>query len=327
MAARSGPGSRSRRPISSSRTSFCARRGVSVRRYRARRRINAATSAAGRFQLSAEKAYNVSAATPSSGAASTVRRTASAPARWPATRGRPRRVAQRPLPSITIATCREELCGIKCILKKNASPLTGGVNQRFHVVQVALQRAPPGSGEPILGLRNPPLERLRASDVLRLLEPARVHAQLPSVVLSRALSWLKLNDSLTASALTMPRRTRSWISRSSSAAREPPRSLLSPCSTASVFRAAPCLATVPPSDDHAEPDVQAAEPRSHEPVAPRRRPEQRRGAHQHEAESHHGDDPDRERATRHEPRAVQEQPGAGQRVPQAGAVQHDGEQD
>src|SRR5881397_3869217 len=91
------------------------------------------------------------------------------------------------------------------------------------------------------------------------------------------LSWLKLNDSLTASALTMPRRTRSWISLSSSAAREPPRSLLSPCSTASVFRAAPCLATVPPSNDHAEPDVQAAEPRGHEPVAPRRRPEQRRG--------------------------------------------------
>src|SRR6059036_3053002 len=148
----------------------------------------------------------------------------------------------------------------------------------------------------------------------------------PSVVLSRALSWLKLNESFTASALTMPRRTRSWISRSSSAARDPPpppRSLLSSCSTASVFLAAPCLATVPPSNDHAEPDVQAAEPRGHEPVAPRRRPEQRRGTDQHEAESHHGDDPDRECAARHEPRAVQEQPGARQRVPQAGAVQHD----
>src|SRR2546425_6653175 len=95
----------------------------------------------------------------------------------------------------------------------------------------------------------------------------------PSVVLSRALSWLKLNESFTASALTMPRRTRSWISRSSSAARDPPpppRSLLSSCSTASVFLAAPCLATVPPSNDHAEPDVQAAEPRGQEPVSPRR---------------------------------------------------------
>src|SRR5205807_1254136 len=124
--------------------------------------------------------------------------------------------------------------------------------------------------------------------------------KLPSVVLSRALSWLKLNDSLTASALTMPRRTRSWISRSSSAAREPPRSLLRPCSTASVFRAAPCLATVPPSNDHTEPDVQAAEPRGHEPVAPRRRPEQRRGAHQHEAEAQPGDEPNQECHTHHE---------------------------
>src|SRR5213593_1582413 len=135
--------------------------------------------------------------------------------------------------------------------------------------------------------------------------------KLPSVVLSRALSWLKLNDSLTASALTMPRRTRSWISRSSSAAREPPRSLLSPCSTASVFLAVPCLATVPPSNDHAEPDVQAAEPRGHEPVPPRRRPEQRRGAQEHEADPHHRDDPDRERAPRHESGPVQQQPGAG----------------
>src|SRR5713226_10326768 len=123
--------------------------------------------------------------------------------------------------------------------------------------------------------------------------------KLPSVVLSSALSWLKLKESFTASALTMPRRTRSWISRSSSAAREPPRSLLSPCSTGSVFRAVPCLATVPPSNDHAERDVQAAEPRGHEPVPPRRWPEQRRGAHQHEADPHHGDDPHGERATRH----------------------------
>src|SRR5437867_10302389 len=128
---------------------------------------------------------------PRSGAASTVRRTASAPARCPATRGRPRRLAQRPLPSITIATWREELCSIKSVPKKNASPLSGGVNQRFHVVQVALQGAPPGGGEPILGLRNPPLERLRASDVLCLLKPARVHAQIAVRRLEQALELVK----------------------------------------------------------------------------------------------------------------------------------------
>src|SRR2546422_3202972 len=128
---------------------------------------------------------------PRSGAASTVRRTASAPARCPATRGRPRRLAQRPLPSITIATWREELCGIKSVLKKNASPLSGGVNQRFHVVQVALQRAPPGGGEAILGLGNPPLERLGARDVLCLLEPARVHAQVPVRGLEQGLELVE----------------------------------------------------------------------------------------------------------------------------------------
>src|SRR5215207_8289107 len=36
----------------------------------------------------------------------TARRTASTPRRWPSTRGSPRRAAQRPLPSIMIATWR-----------------------------------------------------------------------------------------------------------------------------------------------------------------------------------------------------------------------------
>src|SRR5918911_1098133 len=42
--------------------------------------------------------------TPRSGAASTVRRSAFVPARWPAATGRPRRRAQRPLPSMITAT-------------------------------------------------------------------------------------------------------------------------------------------------------------------------------------------------------------------------------
>src|SRR6185503_10628550 len=41
----------------------------------------------------------------SSGAAWTMRFSASTPAWWPTVRGRPRRFAQRPLPSMTIATC------------------------------------------------------------------------------------------------------------------------------------------------------------------------------------------------------------------------------
>src|SRR5204863_5734394 len=115
---------------------------------------------------------------PWSGAASTTRRTAAAPARWPATRGRPRREAQRPLPSMMIATWTEELCSIKSHLKKILdSPLTGDANQRFHVVQVLLQGAAPGTRQPVFGLRDPSFERLRAGDVRRVLEFARVHAQ------------------------------------------------------------------------------------------------------------------------------------------------------
>src|SRR2546428_10751041 len=112
---------------------------------------------------------------PRPGAASTTRRTAYAPARWPAVRGRPRRAAQRPLPSITIATCREGLCDIKLRLKKNsASAVPGGADQRLHVVQVALQRAATRSREPVLGLRDAPLERPAARDKLGPFEPPRV---------------------------------------------------------------------------------------------------------------------------------------------------------
>src|SRR5882757_1676118 len=43
---------------------------------------------------------------PSSWAARTTRRSASTPRRWPSARGRPRAAAQRPLPSIMMATCK-----------------------------------------------------------------------------------------------------------------------------------------------------------------------------------------------------------------------------
>ena len=47
----------------------------------------------------------VSQPIPRFGAADTVRRSASTPARWPSGRGRPRCFAQRPFPSMTTATC------------------------------------------------------------------------------------------------------------------------------------------------------------------------------------------------------------------------------
>src|SRR5271157_4297144 len=98
---------------------------------------------------------------PRLGAASMVRRTASAPARCPALRTRPRLVAQRPLPSMMMATCRphckalyEVLCAIKYNLQKKDKllSLAGGANQSFHVVQVSFQRPAARRGQAVVGL-------------------------------------------------------------------------------------------------------------------------------------------------------------------------------
>src|SRR5258705_12475555 len=140
------------------------------------------TSAAGRVQLSDENAYRVSAVMPQPGAISTARRTAAAPARWPAARGRPRRVAQRPLPSMTMATWKEVLCFIKSPAKKK-SPLSAcagarRADQRFHVIEIALERPPAEGGESVFGFGDAALERLVARDVLGVLELARVDAEI-----------------------------------------------------------------------------------------------------------------------------------------------------
>src|SRR5437899_6879603 len=106
---------------------------------------------------------------PVSGAASTVRRTASAPARCPAMRGRPRMVAQRPLPSMMMAACsflrKEVLCSVKSrAIKKSPSHLflAHGFDEGLHVIQIPLERAPAGGGEPVLGLGKPVLKSLGA---------------------------------------------------------------------------------------------------------------------------------------------------------------------
>src|SRR5690606_11886531 len=67
---------------------------------------SAPTSSAGRPQFSLEKANRVSAPMPRSRQKSMHRLTARAPARWPIMRGRRRRAAQRPLPSMMMATWR-----------------------------------------------------------------------------------------------------------------------------------------------------------------------------------------------------------------------------
>src|SRR5215468_9060909 len=68
---------------------------------------------------------------PSAGDASTTRRTASTPARCPAARGRPRRTAQRPLPSIMMATCRPSFPGrVLCIIKSADKIFSGACQAR-----------------------------------------------------------------------------------------------------------------------------------------------------------------------------------------------------
>src|SRR5690606_20074165 len=67
---------------------------------------NAPTSLAGRRQFSLENANRVSVPIPRRRQNSMLARTAFWPARWPNVRGRRRARAQRPLPSMTIATCR-----------------------------------------------------------------------------------------------------------------------------------------------------------------------------------------------------------------------------
>ena len=69
-------------------------------------RISPSTSSAGRDQFSVEKEKTVSSSIPSSTASRSRALTTSAPARCPSTTGRPRCWAQRPLPSVMIATYR-----------------------------------------------------------------------------------------------------------------------------------------------------------------------------------------------------------------------------
>ena len=66
--------------------------------------VSSDTSSAGRRQFSELNANSVRNSMPRRAQASTVARTASTPLAWPATRGRCREVAQRPLPSMMIAT-------------------------------------------------------------------------------------------------------------------------------------------------------------------------------------------------------------------------------
>ncbi len=63
------------------------------------------TSSGLRFQFSVENAYTLRCFTPIWMAPATTSSSADSPALWPSIRVRPLPFAQRPLPSMTIATC------------------------------------------------------------------------------------------------------------------------------------------------------------------------------------------------------------------------------
>ena len=94
----------SRRPTKRIRTPSSFSSGVSASIRSPNIRISPSTSSAGRDQFSVEKEKTVSSSIPSSTASRSRALTTSAPAWCPSTTGSPRCCAQRPLPSVMIAT-------------------------------------------------------------------------------------------------------------------------------------------------------------------------------------------------------------------------------
>src|SRR5690349_9913065 len=143
--------------------------------------------------------------------------------------------------------------------------------------------------------------------------------RLPSDVPIICLSSLKESDSWTASALTIPRRRRSWIRRSIAAGAEgfAPSSLRS--LGASLFAAGLRSPIVVPRDPETEDDVQAAEAGRHPRVAPRGRREQRAHAEEHEAGAHDLHRERRERTGGDDAGAVAQEPRAGEDVEEPGS--------
>src|SRR5207247_9788423 len=97
------------------------------------------------------------------------------------------------LPIFTKATWKEVLCVIKQSRKKKSSPSACArrADQRFHVVEVALERPPAEGGESVFRLGDSGLERLDARDVLRVLELARVDAEIAVARLEQRLELVE----------------------------------------------------------------------------------------------------------------------------------------
>src|ERR1700694_5509569 len=126
---------------------------------------------------------------PSSLAARTTRRNSSTPRRWPSPRGKPRAAAQRPLPSMIMATCKGP--------SVRSGPSVAGA-AAFDIDQsLAL------NGEDFLFLGRKQLIDLRDRPVGRLLY---IIGQTFLIVLGNLVILLKLLDRIEAVAADMPDR-------------------------------------------------------------------------------------------------------------------------
>src|SRR5262249_36699675 len=117
--------------------------------------------------------------------------------------------------------------------------------------------------------------------------------KLPSLTSNSAFSSLKLSSSRTARALRMPRRTRSYTSRSNFVSSLSPRPVLSAvrlgrlCAAADgVARALALSVMGVPSDEQSKQQVQATEARTEDDDLHAGRQEQRDDAKGHEAAAH-----------------------------------------
>src|SRR5438128_513097 len=136
--------SRDRSPSTCTTTPWSRSSRTSAAMYSSSRLIRAEISVGGRCQFSSEKANSVSTSTPASIAPSTTSRTAVIPARCPSGRGRCRSRAQRPLPSIMMATWRGTAPPSR-IFARRSSPTSDlhdlrlfGFDEVFHQLQVVV---------------------------------------------------------------------------------------------------------------------------------------------------------------------------------------------
>src|SRR5207245_989549 len=115
----------------------------------------------GRFQFSTEKAYRVRTCRPRRAEVSTTSRTEAMPARWPSTRRLCRSFAQRPLPSMMIATWRGSRSKSMALTRACSSEPDGTTSSRsWSDIAEILMLTPGHGGEPASNERR---ERVRAA--------------------------------------------------------------------------------------------------------------------------------------------------------------------